>query len=93
VLNIRQLVNIVLDSSSTSYVSWRDLMEQALQRYTLLQHVTDDTPSTDPGVDSDGQRRPQLDQQLHLSESSPDGPGTWLHDATPLARHRELVSR
>jgi hypothetical protein len=49
VLNIRQLVNIILDSSSTSYVSWRDLMEQALQRYTLLQHVTDDTPSTDPG--------------------------------------------
>jgi hypothetical protein len=49
VLNVRQLVNIVLDSSSTSYASWRDLMEQALQRYALLQHVTDDTPSTDPG--------------------------------------------
>jgi hypothetical protein len=48
VLNVRQLVNIVLDSS-TSYASWRDLMEQALQRYALLQHVTDDTPSTDPG--------------------------------------------
>jgi hypothetical protein len=26
VLNVRQLVNIVLDSS-TNYVSWRDLME------------------------------------------------------------------
>jgi hypothetical protein len=53
VLNVRQLVNIVLDFSSTSYASWRDLMEQALQRYALLQHVTDDTPSTDPGwIDS-----------------------------------------
>jgi hypothetical protein len=31
VLNVHQLVNIVLDS--TNYVSWRDLMEQALQRY------------------------------------------------------------
>jgi hypothetical protein len=30
VLNVRQLVNIVLESSSTSYASWRDLMEQAL---------------------------------------------------------------
>jgi hypothetical protein len=48
VLNVRQLVNIILNSS-TSYASWRDLMEQALQRYTLLQHVMDDTPSTDPG--------------------------------------------
>jgi hypothetical protein len=48
VLNVRQLVNIVLDSS-TSYASWHDLMEQALQCYALLQHVMDDTPSTDPG--------------------------------------------
>jgi hypothetical protein len=30
VLNVRQLVNIVLDSFSTNYASWRDLMEQAL---------------------------------------------------------------
>jgi hypothetical protein len=36
VLNVRQLVNIVIDSSSTSYAGWRDFMEQALQRYTLL---------------------------------------------------------
>jgi hypothetical protein len=49
VLNVRQLVNIVLDSSSTNYACWRDLMEQALQRYALLEHVTDDAPSTDPG--------------------------------------------
>jgi hypothetical protein len=48
VLNVRQLVNIVLDSS-TKYACWRDLMEQALQRYALLEHVTDDAPSTDPG--------------------------------------------
>jgi hypothetical protein len=49
VLNIRQLVNIVLDSSSTNYASWRDLMEQALQRYALIKHITDDNPSNDPG--------------------------------------------
>jgi hypothetical protein len=48
VLNVRQLVNIVLDSS-TNYTSWRDLMEQALQRYALIKHVTDDTPSNDLG--------------------------------------------
>jgi hypothetical protein len=48
-LNVRQLVNIVLDSSSTNYVSWRDLMEQALQRYALIKHITDDAPSNDPG--------------------------------------------
>jgi hypothetical protein len=40
VLNVCQLVNIVLDSSSTNYASWRDLMEQALQRYALIKHVT-----------------------------------------------------
>jgi hypothetical protein len=49
VLNVRQLVNIILDSSSTNYACWRDLMEQALQRYALLEHVTDHAPSTDPG--------------------------------------------
>jgi hypothetical protein len=48
VFNVCQLVNIVLDSS-TNYASWRDLMEQTLQRYTLIKHVTDDTPSNDPG--------------------------------------------
>jgi hypothetical protein len=41
-------VNIVLDSS-TNYVSWRDLMEQALQSYALIKHVMDDAPSDDPG--------------------------------------------
>jgi hypothetical protein len=48
-LNVRQLVNIVLDSSFTNYANWRDLMEQALQRYALIKHVTDDAPSNDPG--------------------------------------------
>jgi hypothetical protein len=49
VLNVRQLVNIVLDSSSSNYGSWSDLMEQALQRYALIKHITDDAPSNDPG--------------------------------------------
>jgi hypothetical protein len=49
VLNVRQLVNIILNSSSINYAWWYDLMEQALQRYALLEHVTDNTPSTDPG--------------------------------------------
>jgi ABC-type anion transport system duplicated permease subunit len=48
VLNVCQLVNIVLDSS-INYARWRDLMEQALQRYALITHVTDNTPSNDPG--------------------------------------------
>jgi hypothetical protein len=48
VLNVLQLVNIVLDSS-TNYASWRDLMEQALQRYALIKHITDNAPSNDPG--------------------------------------------
>jgi hypothetical protein len=47
VLNVRQLVNIILDSS-TNYTSWHDLMEQALQRYALIKHVTDDASSNDP---------------------------------------------
>jgi hypothetical protein len=46
VSNVRQLVNI---DSSTNYASWRDLMEQALQRYALIKHVTDDSPSNDMG--------------------------------------------
>jgi hypothetical protein len=50
VLNIRSLVNIVLDSSSTTYASWRDLMMMVLERYALLDHVDSNVaPSTDPG--------------------------------------------
>jgi hypothetical protein len=48
VLNVRQLVNIILDSS-TNYVWWHDLMEHSLQIYALIKHVMDDTPSNDPG--------------------------------------------
>jgi hypothetical protein len=62
VLNIGQLVNIILDSSSTNYASWSDVMEQALQHYALIKHVTDDTPSNNLGWRSDGQQHPQLDQ-------------------------------
>jgi hypothetical protein len=50
VLNVCSLVNIVLDSSSTTYASWRDLMMMVLERYTLLDHVDSDVaPSIDPG--------------------------------------------
>jgi hypothetical protein len=42
-------MNIVLDSSSTTYTSWRDLMMMVLKRYALLDHVDSDiAPSTDP---------------------------------------------
>jgi hypothetical protein len=50
VLNVRSLVNIVLDSTSTTYASWRDLMMMVLERYALLDHVNSDiASSTDPG--------------------------------------------
>jgi hypothetical protein len=50
VLNIRSLVNIVLDSTSTTYASWHDLMMVVLERYALLDHVNSDVASsTDPG--------------------------------------------
>jgi hypothetical protein len=50
VLNVRSLVNIVLDSTSTTYASWRDLMMMVLERYALLDHVDSDVSSSiDPG--------------------------------------------
>jgi hypothetical protein len=50
VLNVRSLVNIVLDSTSTHYASWRDLMMMVLERYALLDHIDSDiASSTDPG--------------------------------------------
>jgi hypothetical protein len=50
VLNVRSLVNIVLDSTSVNYASWRDLMMLALERYALLDHIDSDVASsTDPG--------------------------------------------
>jgi hypothetical protein len=50
VLNVRSLMNIVLDSTSTAYASWRDLMMMVLECYALLDHVDSDVASsTDPG--------------------------------------------
>jgi hypothetical protein len=50
VLNVRSLVNIVLDSTSTTYASWRDLMMMVLEHYALLDHVDSDVSSSiDPG--------------------------------------------
>jgi hypothetical protein len=50
VLNVCSLVNIVLDSTSTAYASWRDLMMMVLKRYALLDHVDSDVASSiDPG--------------------------------------------
>jgi hypothetical protein len=46
VLNVRCLMNIILDSTSTAYASWCDLMMMVLKRYALLDHVAS---STDPG--------------------------------------------
>jgi hypothetical protein len=50
ILNVRSLVNIVLDSTSTTYASWRDLMMMVLERYALVDHVDSDVSSSiDPG--------------------------------------------
>jgi hypothetical protein len=50
VLNVRSLVNIVLDSTSTTYASWRDLMMMVFERYALLDHINSDVASSiDPG--------------------------------------------
>jgi hypothetical protein len=38
VSNVRQLVNIVLDTTSSNYI-WRDLMLIALTRYSLADHI------------------------------------------------------
>jgi hypothetical protein len=47
ILNVRSLVNIVLDST---YSNRRDLMMMVLERYALLDHVnSDDASSTDLG--------------------------------------------
>jgi hypothetical protein len=37
--NIRQLVNIMLDTTSSNYAIWRDLMLMALTRYSLVDHI------------------------------------------------------
>jgi hypothetical protein len=46
ILNVRSLVNIILDSTSTTYASWRDLMMMVLERYALLDHVNSDVASS-----------------------------------------------
>jgi hypothetical protein len=84
VLNVRQLVNIVLDSSSTNYACWRDIMEQTLQRYALLKHVTDDTTSTDPGwIRMDSVVLNWISNSIFTRWSG----------APPLSHHQEPVSR
>jgi hypothetical protein len=45
--NIRQLVNIGLDTTSSNYATWRDLMLMALTRYSLIDHVLSDDAFTD----------------------------------------------
>jgi hypothetical protein len=93
VLNVRSLVNIVLDSSSTTYASWRDLMMMVLERYVLLDHVDSGRRSVHRfRLALDGQRRPQLDQQLNHPGAPSSGSGTWCHRAPPVACYREPVS-
>jgi hypothetical protein len=45
--NVHQLVNIVLDITSSNYVIWRDLMLMALTQYSLADHVLSDDAFTD----------------------------------------------
>jgi uncharacterized membrane protein YgcG len=71
VLNVRRLVNIVLDSS-TNYVSWRDLMEQALQRYSPFLNflkVRDDLLLEEIHMDSIGP--PAAPTALYTNATSP----------------------
>jgi hypothetical protein len=48
--NNRQLVNIVLDNTSSNYAIWRDLMLMALTRYSLTDHILSDDAFTDDSV-------------------------------------------
>jgi hypothetical protein len=45
--NVRQLVNIVLDTTSSNYAIWCDLMLMALTRYSLVDYVLSDDAFTD----------------------------------------------
>jgi hypothetical protein len=45
--NVYQLVNIVLDTASSNYDIWRDLMLMALTRYSLADHVLSGDAFTD----------------------------------------------
>jgi hypothetical protein len=47
--NVHQLVNIMLDTTSSNYAIWRDLMLMPLTRYSLADHVlSDDVFIDDP---------------------------------------------
>jgi hypothetical protein len=47
--NVCQLVNVVIDTTSTNYAIWRDLMLMALTWYSLTDHfLSDDTFTDDP---------------------------------------------
>jgi hypothetical protein len=49
VQNVRQLMNIMLDTTSSNYTIWRDLMLMALTLYSLTDHVfSDDTFTNNP---------------------------------------------
>jgi hypothetical protein len=49
VQNIRNMIDIVLDPSSTNYARWRDQVMLTLERYKLAAHVLLDTPpANDP---------------------------------------------
>jgi hypothetical protein len=49
VQNIRNMIGIVLDPSSTNYARWRDQVMLTLERYELAAHVLLDTPpANDP---------------------------------------------
>jgi hypothetical protein len=45
--NVRQLVNIMLDTTPSSYTIWRDLILMALTWYSLADHVLSDNAFTD----------------------------------------------
>jgi hypothetical protein len=47
VLNIRSLVSVVLDSSSTHYARWRDNVLLTLRRCALADHVLSDATFPD----------------------------------------------
>ena len=42
--HIKNLVSVVLDSTSTSYARWRDKVLLALRRYAFDDHVLSDMP-------------------------------------------------
>jgi hypothetical protein len=79
--NVHQLVTIVLDTTSSNYAIWRDLMMIALTRYSLADHVlSDDAFPNDPAW-TDRHRRPMLAQQYAQPRSS-GGCSAWPSHTT-----------